>query len=379
MPREGTELRVGEDTDVGGLVDAMAPEVLCRSCVVSGVESPATRLRSQKRTQQDDPTAMYLDDLPWADFAEAWSEAEARLASLERDLSGHELRPYWICRTDLQTSAAVASLRGGPVAMDDLALVDAGRLPRWRPTSWIMGKALLSLRRHIGRAGPAKVLTIHGILDLEARLGAKLNEVPMVGKSVSSASQPGAVEQWLSVAERLVSCSPPLLAAAMALRAWRCIAPLATGVDEIGLLLSSTLLWRWGKIKSLSVCPLVGMQSAAVMYSCSTPGGGEALGSWIAQYCRVIETSAALGLVNLEQMELAISRAAELEKGHRSNSRIPRLIRLFLAYPVMTNRFISHRLNTSAQGTDWMLKELVAKGVVLEATGRAKNRAYRLA
>ncbi len=377
MRRKGMTQRSGESADMGALVGAMRLQAPNLPRPRPGVESLAAKPGPEVRIGQDNAAAIYPDDLPWADFAGAWSEAEARLACLEHDLAGHELRPFWICRTDFQASAAVASLRGDPVAMDDLVLGDAGLVPRGRSTSWVTARALLTLRRHIGRVGPARVLTVDGILELEAILGAGSQETAMGGKPFASASRPSAVERWLSVVEGLTSI-PPLPAAAMALRWWRRIAPLATGADEIGLLLSSVLLWHWGKTKSLSVCPTVGTESAAAMRAFSTLDGQEPLGSWIAQYCRLIQVSAGLGLTNLKQMELAVSRQAKLQQGHRSDSRSSLLIRLFLTYPVITTRFISQRLEVSVQGASWLLKELIEEGVVLEATDRAKNRGYQL-
>ncbi len=340
--------------------------------------APLGTLTQNRGPAEEDRAPGYRVALPWEDFAEAWSQAENRLACLEHDLATHELRPYWICRADFTEAAALASLRGTPIALEDLVMADAGLTPRRQTAAWFVGKALLSLRRHISRAGPAKVLTVDGILELEIRLASALAAAgTATGETAAPEARRQRVARWLGVVEELRS-TPPIPAAAIALRVWRRIAPLASYNDEIGLLLSSTLLWHWGKTKGLTACPVAGLQAAGLAAVSRDLDDRATLGSWIALFCRAVEAAAAAGQESLQTMTQSRTRAARLLKGHRPNSRLPRLITLFLTYPVMTARFINQRLDLTAQGTDWLIKELIQNEMVVETTGRAKNRAYRL-
>lgn len=339
--------------------------------------APAALTRDGE-TEGQAPAPRYRVALPWEDFAEAWSEAENRLACLEHDLANHELRPGWICRSDFQEAAALASLRGAEIALEDLVLTDAGTAPRQQSAGWFVARALLSLRRHISRAGPARVLTVDGILELEIRLASALTAAGTVaGEKPAPEARRQRVERWLGVVEELRS-TPALPAAAIALRVWRRIAPLASYNDEIGLLLASTLLWHWGKTKGLSACPVTGLRTAGLATRSGDLDDRATLGSWIAQFCQAIEAAAAAGQKSLRQMAQGRVRAARVMKGHRPNSRLPRVVSLFLAYPVMTARFINQRLDLTTQGTDWLLKELIEEHIIVETTGRMKNRAYRL-
>lgn len=333
--------------------------------------------RPESPGEQDRPKG-YRVSLPWEDFAEAWSRAENQLACLEHDLAPNDLRPYWICRGDFEEAAALAALHGEDVAMEDLVLADAGAAPRKQTAAWAMAKALLSLRRHISRAGPAQVLTVDGILELEIRLASALTAAGTVATPASAPeSRRQRVARWLSVVDDL-QATPPLPAAAIALRVWRRIAPLTTYNDEIGLILSSVLLWHWGKTKGLTACPAAGLRAAGLAAVSRDLDDRATLGDWIALFCGAVEASAAAGQERLRSLTLGRARAAELLRRHRTNSRLPRLISLFLTYPVMTVRFINHRLEITTQGVEWLLKELVSDGMVIEATGRAKNRAFRL-
>ena len=341
-------------------------------------DTPPSPLARDEGTDAEAQPPRYRVALPWEEFAEAWSEAENRLACLEHDLAAHPLRPSWICRSDFQEAAAVASLRGSDVAMEDLVLTDAGAAPKDPTAAWFMARALLSLRRHISRAGPAKVLTVDGILELEIRLGSALTAAGTAAAPATALSaRRQRVERWLSVVEDL-RATPPLPAAAIAFRVWRRIAPLASYNDEIGLLLASVMLWHRGKTKGLVACPALGFQTAGLAVRNGDLDDRTTLGSWITLFCRAITASAAAGQNSLQQMTQGHAHAARLLAGHRPHSRLPRLVSLFLTYPVITNRFIKERLELTAQGAGWRIKELMHGSVIVETTGRLRNRVYRL-
>lgn len=317
--------------------------------------------------------AAWRSALPWEDFAQAWSLAEDRLARLEQQLSSSDLRHCWICRTDFEEAVAMLALQGCRVALEDLVMVDAGEGPKTPTTAWRTACALLSARRHISRSGPARILCCDGIFALHDQLALAVDG----GGPRSAAAGPRRVEQqrvehWLAVVADL-QATPPLAAAAIALWAWRDMAPLQSHNSEMGLLLVSTLLWHWGKTKGLSTRLAIGLQAA---------GGGlhdrQPLGAWIRQFCEAVQRAADEGREAHERLLRGRRRMTALLTRHRANSRLPRLAWLFLSYPILSVGFISRRLHLTVPGSDWLLQELLREKVVEEATGKARNRAYKL-
>ncbi len=319
--------------------------------------------------------------LPWETFARAWSLAEDRLARLEQQLASSDLRHSWICRADFEESAALLLLLDGQaVALQDLALVDANTTPLDVTPAWNKARALLSLRRRIARAGPAKILTVDGILALEARMSECLDEdsgEEMEG-SAAAASETGLLEKrkrlerWLAVVDELQS-TPALPAAAVALRVWRRTVPLDDHDEEIGFVLASVLLWHWGKTKGLTVCLGVGLHEAQRRLN-----DDETLGVWIQRFCEVVQVAANAGLDNHHRLNRGRGRLVKLLAQRRAASRLPRLAWLFLNYPAISTRFIVQRLELTSPGSSWLLEELIREGVVEEVTGKGRNRAYSL-
>lgn len=334
--------------------------------------------------KQERATAQFETGLPWEVFARAWSLAEDRLARLEQQLLSSDLRHSWICRADFEESAALLQLEGQTVALQDLALVDANTAPNDATPAWHKARALLSLRRRIARAGPGKTLTVDGILALEARMVECLHEDPNegLGEEAEVDATPDGddkleekrkrLERWLAVVEELQS-TPPLPAAAVALRVWRRTAPLDDYDDEIGLVLASVLLWHWGKTKGLTVCLGVGLREAQRRLS-----DEDSLGVWIQRFCEVVQVAANAGLDNHHTLNRGRGRLVQLLAQRRAASRLPRLAWLFLNYPAISTRFIVQRLELTSPGSSWLLEELIREGVVEEVTGKGRNRAYSL-
>ncbi len=323
----------------------------------------------------------YALGLPWESFARAWSLAEDRLARLEQQLLSSDLRHSWICRADFKEVSALVALEGETVAMEDLVLVDAQSLPSRPSAAWIKAKALLSLRRQIGRAGPAKTLTVEGLLALEQRLTEILDEGEesdgsMEGDRTEDGRRTASMDRlqrWLDVVGELES-TPAVPAAAMALRVWQRIKPLNRYGTEIGLLLAPLLLWHWGKTKGMTVCLAAGLQETRRHLDSATP-----LDAWIRQFCEAVQVAANAGLDEHHSIARGRARLVELLTRHGAGSRLPHLAWLFLNYPALSTRFIKRRLELTAQGSNWLLQELIAEDVVREITGKPKNRVYSLA
>ncbi|NIA68055.1 DUF1612 domain-containing protein [Pelagibius litoralis] len=328
----------------------------------------------------DRKSADYQVGLPWESFARAWSLAEDRVARLEQQLSVSDLRHSWICRADFEEASALVLLDGQSVALQDLAMVDANILPAEPTAAWMKARALLSLRRHISRAGPAKTLTSDGIIALETRMidsiqgnGDEAAETSTEVSHVDIEDKRRSVQRWLDVVEELQS-TPALPAAAVALRVWRRMSPLEAYNDEVGLVLASLLLWHWGKTKGLTVCLGIGLREAQRSLDDQVT-----LGVWIQRFCEAVQVAANAGLDNHHTLNRGRAKLVQILTQRRAGSRLPRLAWLFLNYPAISTRFISQRLDVTTPGSSWLLEELIREGVVEEVTGKGRNRAYSLA
>ncbi|MGD1878551.1 MAG: hypothetical protein ACFB13_13765, partial [Kiloniellaceae bacterium] len=278
-------------------------------------------------------------------------------------------RGHWcFCRAVFLVPAALAARGGDPAAWYVLGLVVAGAVPA-RPTpAWSLARALLAVRRHISRAGPAKVLSPEGILELESRLAEFLGEFVPDSGLPAARSDRQAIQRWLTGVEKLGDM-PALPAAAIALRNWRRAAPLTRCNDEIGLILAATLLWRWDKTKGLTAC----LAGGGFVFDDRAP-----LGPWIERFCAAVAGAAREGQDSLQTMTRGRARITKLLMRHRAHSRLPRLAWLLLTYPVMPPRFIQRRLGTTPQGTDWLLKELINNKIVSITRKLDKKRTYKL-
>lgn len=346
---------------------------IMKTQIAESAGAAAPRLAGGATRPAGDPAPARGVALAWEEFAPAWSLAEDRLARLEQQLSSSDLRHCWICRTDIEEVAAMLALQGQQVALEDLVLADAGEQPRKPSPAWQTAHALLAARRYISRAGPAKILCCDGVLALHGLLAPAGGDSRLGDfDSAVRRAEKQRVERWLIAVEGLQS-TPPLAAAAIALRTWRDIAPLHTHNSEIGLLLTATLLWHWGKTKGLSACLATGLLAVGCRLHERT-----LLGTWMRQFCEAVQVAADGGRETHERLRQGHRRMAALLSRHRRNSRLPRLAWLFLSYPVLSVGFISRRLDLTAPGSVWLLQELVREKVVEEATGKARNRVYRL-
>ena len=267
------------------------------------------------------PEIVYSTELPWQDFAGAWSSAENTLARLEQLLSTSELRPFWICHSDFEEAAAVTGLAGDEVAMEDLVMTDGGAEPSSPTPGWRKARAVLALRRHISRQGPSRVLTCEGILTLQKLMlqaGCRDAGDGLGRRAEGNGQDP--IQRWLGIVEFLHS-TPPLPAAALALHAWQRMAPLDRHNDEIGLLLASTLLWHWGKTKGLSACLATGLAEGSFKPEAQVP-----IGIWIRQFCEAVLLAAESGQDRHARLARGAVRARDLLAERRTTSRLPKLL-----------------------------------------------------
>lgn len=114
----------------------------------------------------------------------------------------------------------------------------------------------------------------------------------------------------------------------------------------------------------------------------ATPGHLEALGlaagpAWLAGFLGAVADAAHRAGQELSRLQTAAGRAGALRRTARSQ--LPAAAALALRSPVLTARGLADRLRISPQAALALLKQLVAAGVLREATGRASWRAFVVA
>ena len=97
--------------------------------------------------------------------------------------------------------------------------------------------------------------------------------------------------------------------------------------------------------------------------------------AWCAGFLVVVAEAAQRAGQDLTRLQTAASRAAALRRTARS--RLPEAVSLALREPVLTAADLATRLCISPQAALGLLRQLVAAGVLREATGRSAWRSRR--
>jgi signal transduction histidine kinase len=99
--------------------------------------------------------------------------------------------------------------------------------------------------------------------------------------------------------------------------------------------------------------------------------------AWLSGFLTTVTDAARRAGQDLTRLQIAAERASALRRTARS--RLPAAAALALRQPVLTARGLAERLRLSPQAALGLLNQLVAAGVLKEATGRAARRAFVVA
>jgi predicted ArsR family transcriptional regulator len=97
----------------------------------------------------------------------------------------------------------------------------------------------------------------------------------------------------------------------------------------------------------------------------------------MAQFLECVTAAALTGLRELARLLEAEKRGADI--GGTARSRLPDALKTVLRRPVVTAEFLAKSLHVTPRAALGLLQQLMAAGLVREATGRASWRAYSLA
>lgn len=162
---------------------------------------------------------------------------------------------------------------------------------------------------------------------------------------------------------------PAALAAAVALDRWLWLEP-SEHRGEAGFLLAAALLRLRGPSAGHLPALARGYRSGRYRWS---PHQDEE--TRLSGLLATIGTAARLGGGDLDRLSLASDVMGRRCLGRSKNSRLPALVALFVASPLVTVQMAAQRLSVTPQAVEAMLKELGAS-LPRELTGRKRYRAW---
>ncbi|ATQ70539.1 MULTISPECIES: RHE_PE00001 family protein [Methylosinus] len=351
-----------------------------------------------------------------------FESASDALARFDERLRSSPVAEAFALRAHFNDACAALWRAGEFVQLEDLVLHDAGMDVRTPTHELVRAHAVLLTRRRIADREPAWALTTEGLANLrgagrphdavsEPTIGSGAmdevadgelddedgetiitGEFAEIDELLARTSRPieriqpaplkrddsGLVydEDWddeARVAEwrqRLGGTQnlPPLMAASIALDAWEEIEPLQRSA-WLGPLLAAALLRSRGKTRHCLTALHSGFRQAKYRRV-----GRDDFESRLIAFACAIETMAKADSKELDRLTLARELLLRKCKGRRTNSRMPQLVDLCLASPVVTVPLAAKELRVSQQAATQMIDELSSN--LRELTGRGRYRAW---
>jgi len=352
-----------------------------------------------------------------------FESASDALARFDERLRSSPVAEAFVLRAHFHDACAALWRAGEFVQIEDLVLHDAGTDVRTPTHELVRAHAVLLTRRRIAAREPAWALTTDGLADLrgawrpqgavcepttgsrtmgedaaDGELDAEDGETIRTGEfdeidellartsRAIERTEPASLkrddsglvydEDWdeeARVAEwrdRLGRTQnlPPLMAASVALDAWEEIEPLQRSA-WLGPLLAAALLRSRGKTRHYLTALHSGFRQAKYRRV-----GRDDFESRLVEFACAIETMAKADSKELDRLTLARELLLRKCKGRRANSRMPQLVDLCLASPVVTVPFAAKELRVSQQAATTMIGELSSN--LRELTGRGRYRAW---
>jgi Protein of unknown function (DUF1612)/HTH DNA binding domain len=349
--------------------------------------------------------------------------ATAALTRLDERLSRSPVREGWIERAHFHDACASLWVDGELVHIEDLVLHDAHRDIRTPTHELTQAHAVLRARRQIfankpdwalSRVGLRTLvsgnvehapetksgLATHGpgiesgdetsegesstsneptneFADIDAILRRSEDVIrrALTGEPVKPERDPLVYEEgrdedlrlieWLALV-RSTKELPPVLRAAIALNAWREIDVLQRA-PWLGRLLVAGLLRETGTTIAHLVAINLGLKSVP-----REKRQAKDQTTRIMALLQAIEAAAVTGLKEHDRLVLAREQMQRRLKGKRTNSKLPQLIELVLARPLVSSTMIEKELKVTLQGA----LNLVGALSLREMTGRGRFRAW---
>ena len=352
-----------------------------------------------------------------------FESASDALARFDERLRSSPVAEAFILRAHFHDACAALWRAGEFVQIEDLVLHDAGTDTHTPTHQLVRAHAVLLARRRIADREPGWALTTEGLASLRgaARPHGILLEATAAGSGAiededvaedeletverASTGEFDEIDELLARTSRLAeriepaqrkrddsglvydvdwdeearlaewrerlgkaSNLSPLMAAGVAFDAWEDIEPLQHS-PWLGTLLVAALLRRWGKTLYHLSALHAGLRHAKFRRSWQSDFEAR-----LTAFAHAIEVMAKADAKELDRLTLARELLLRKCKDRRTNSRLPRLVDLCLASPVVTVPFVAKELRMSQQAATTMIDELSSN--LRELTGRRRYRAW---
>ncbi len=367
--------------------------------------------------QADLKDAIFREPIPWAALSGPLAAAEDALARLDERVRSSPIAEGFIARTHFQDACASLWLAGELVNLENLVLHDA-RMDVHAPTHALTrAQAVLRARRRIANAAPEWALSPDGLKALRGdgdggTVGAKrggegedqgdgeapgllpgdagplAGELAAIDRALTRSTRVLAgdatraellrnpliydpdgeegerLETWRHLAEMAQSESP-VLAAALLWDAWEREPPLARQAWLGPLLVAATLRER-RKTRAHLFCVNSALRCVRREKRRSPDRAVR-----LAAFLEAIATGAEAGMKDHDRWLLARRSLEAKLAARRSSSRLPALVDLILARPIVSAGMIAAALGVTPRAAQTMVAELGLR----EMTGRGRYRA----
>jgi HTH DNA binding domain len=178
---------------------------------------------------------------------------------------------------------------------------------------------------------------------------------------------------------------PALLAAAQAAERWMEAAVAACPAPAQALFLAAATLTRAGSTRTVfatvwAACPALGFADRAALPTLRSDVAGRLVDrvTWSLAFLHLTTESARMGLRELDRLEAWAEKARGLAATADRRSRLSDAIDLLLRMPALTPKALSESLTIAPQTATALLRDLQARGMVREVTGRGRFRAFAM-
>ena len=179
---------------------------------------------------------------------------------------------------------------------------------------------------------------------------------------------------------------PPLLAAANTAQSWMAASLTHAPTPAQALLLAAALLARAGATRTVALpvwaaYPALGNGSRDALPSLRSNAANRLIGrgvpvSFPLAFLHLAADSARMGLRELDRLEAVAETGRGLAAQADKRSRLPDVIDALLRAPVATPNALARKLRIAPQTATTLLRDLQARRVVREVTGRGRFRAF---